>query len=208
MTLRYVLTLLLASLTTTLLTLPAQTVIDATGAVRARTRNPTSGRGGGAGRKLPLQIALELSPPSSEPEGRSKVTFVLTNIGQKDIVIPNSPHPGDFEPKDKSQSYGVQHLHLYLTSNTSEGSALPGGAHLYGNVDHPATLLTLAPAQSVQIIVSVRISREGTAAGTTSLIGHAALTTETLKTADDQTSVDSEETGSATSPPYRMKGDQ
>jgi hypothetical protein len=206
MTPRFALMLMVAWLTATTIPLPAQTIIDATGPVHSRLRNPTSGRAGSTGRRLPIQIALDFPPSPPNSEGILNVSFLLTNGGNKNLTIPISLNPGDLEPKDPKQSYSVEHLHLYVTSNQDAKSVLPGGADLYGSLSQPHTLLTLLPGKSARILIKVRPPREVAGRkGRVLFIGHAALETETLKIVDDQTFADSEEIGSATSEPYDIK---
>lgn len=185
----------------------AQTVIDVTVPIHKRLRNPTAGQAGSIGRKLPLQIALEFPSERSNSDGDVKVAFVLTNASQKDLTIPISPHPGDFEPPDTNQPYTVQHLHLYLTSNKVQDSALHGGADLYGNQTHPRTLLTLPPGQSVRVLAWVKVPKDisteqGAAA---SVVAHAALDLEALKTAHGKTIMNSDEIGSCSSAEYKLE---
>ncbi len=189
------------------MTLWAQTVIDATVPIHKRLRNPTAGQSGSIGRKLPIQVALEFPSERSNSDGDVKVTFVLTNAGRKDLTVPISPHPGDFEPPDQNQPYTMQHLHLYLTSNKVQDSALPGGADLYGNQTHPRTLLTLSPGESVRVLAWVKATKElapepRTAA---SVVAHAVLDLEALKTVHGQTLISSDEIGSSSSAEYKLE---
>ncbi|MGH9564497.1 MAG: hypothetical protein ACRD4F_09275 [Candidatus Angelobacter sp.] len=185
----------------------AQTVVDATVPIHKRLRNPTAGQSGSIGRKLPIQVALEFPSEKSNSDGDVKLVFVLTNVGHQDLIIPISPHPGDFEPPDQNQPYTVQHLHLYLTSTKVQDSALPGGADLFGNESHPTTLLALAPGKSVRVLAWAKMPKElapepSTAA---SIFAHAVLDLEALKTVRGQTISNSDEIGSSSSPGYKLK---
>lgn len=185
----------------------AQTVVDATVPIHKRLRNPTAGQSGSIGRKLPIQVALEFPSEKSNSDGDVKLVFVLTNAGHQDLIIPISPHPGDFEPPDQNQPYTVQHLHLYLTSTKVQDSALPGGANLYGNQTYPRTLLNLPPGKSVRVLAWVKVpndlaTKQGAAA---SVVAHAVLDLEALKTVHGQTILHSDEIGSSSSPGYKME---
>ncbi len=188
------------------LALWAQTVVDATVPIHKRLRNPTAGQSGSIGRKLPMQVVLEFPPERPNSDGDVKVAFVLTNAGEKDLTIPISPHPGDFEPADKNVPYTVQHLHLYLTSTKVQDSALNGGADLYGNETRPRTLLTLSPGKSVRVLAWVKATKElAPEPGAASVVAHAVLDLEALKTVRDQTILNSDEIGSSTSSSYTLQ---
>ena len=187
--------------------LVSQTVIDATVPIRDRLRKPTEGHGGGIGRKLPIQIAVEFQPSQPDAEGRMRVTFIVTNTSEKELVIPVWPHPGDLEPSDKDTPYVVKFLHLYISSNRERGSALPGGAQLYGNAARPETLLTLLPGKSVRVIARVDVSTvlSSDQGSSMLLVGHVVMSDEKVSTFHDQTFVDSQEVGSADSPEYKAE---
>jgi len=182
----------------------SQTVVDATVSIRSRLRPPTSGQAGSSGRKLPIQVALEF-PSQPGADGTTNVTFVLMNDSHTNLVIPVSPHPGDFEPQDKNLAYSVQHLHLYLTCNTDPGSALAGGAQLYGSIARPETLLTVLPGESVRVLATVRVPSKLIEQRDTLFFGHATLDDETIKTINDETSEDTQEIGFASSAPYKLQ---
>lgn len=185
----------------------AQTVIDATVPIHKRLRNPTAGQAGSIGRKLPIQIALEFPPEKSSSGGAEKVIYVLTNAGHTNMTIPISPHPGDFEPRDPNAAYTVQHLHLYLTSNAAQDSTLPGGADLYGSQTHPGTLLTLSPGKSVRVLARLYLPKQPEPEQGTgmSVVAHAVLGQESLKTVRGQTTINSDEIGASSSPAYKLE---
>jgi hypothetical protein len=185
----------------------AQTVVDATVPIHKRLRNPTAGQGGSMGRKLPIQVALEFPSERSNSDDDVKVAFVLTNAGHKDLTIPISPHPGNFEPADENLPYTVQHLHVYLTLAKVQDSAVHGGADLYGNQTHPRTLMTLSPGQSVRVLAWVKMPdklapEQGMPAA---VVAHAVLDLEALKTVRGQTILNSDEVGSSSSAEYTLK---
>src|SRR5579884_2089446 len=124
----------------------SQITIDASGPIRARLRNPTSGHSGSFGRKLPIRLVLE--PKGSSQNGSElAVDFVLTNVGAVALRLPASPHSRDFEPQEPAQSYSVTVLSLFITSGDQQ-SSLRGGAKLFGNSDKAGSVVTLMPGES------------------------------------------------------------
>jgi hypothetical protein len=189
------------------LAITSQTVIDATAPIRDRMRNPTAGHTGSIGRKMPIQVAVNFPQPQADAEGRMEIAFTLTNNGEKAFTIPASPHPGDLEPMDKSIPYALQHLHLYLTSNRYNEATLGGGANLYGNAEHPETLLTLSPGASVRVLARVKVPPSLASNGKEPvlLIGHAVLNDEKISTVNDKTFTEIEEIGAAKSTAYKAE---
>jgi hypothetical protein len=185
------------------ITAAAQTVIDATVRTGEQQRSIKSGRAGSIGRKLPIQVTLEFPDTNSSAQGLITVAFVLTNTGGDDLLIPISLHEHDFESKSKDVPYTVQHLHLLVTGQ--EG-VLAGGANLYGNDAHPETILKLAPGKWLRVFARVRVLDEPvTQKKGTTLIAHVILDIETLKTVHGETTLDSQEIGSARSAEYNWK---
>ncbi len=184
-----------------------QTVIDATGPIRGRLRNPTAGHVGSIGRKLPIQIAVEYQRPQPQTKDAMNVCFILTNTGEKELAIPVSPHPGDLEPQDKNVTYTVKHLNLYMTSisNKRQELVLAGGAQLFGNEGLPKTMLTLGPGKLVRVLARVQVPSGRLSDRTILFVAHAALDSETMRTVDGQTFEDSEEIGIASSTAYKAQ---
>jgi hypothetical protein len=183
-----------------------QLTIDVTGPVRERQRNPTFGSGGSSGRRLALQVTFEVQASSQDAHGRTYVDFTLTNNGKTSLTLPISPHPGDLEPKDAKATYTVEHLTLYLASETGSkaekrSTVLPGGANLYGQSEFPETLTILKPGESVKFLTRVAVPHDS---GTPSpdsitLVANAWLYQETIRPMGDQIKSEEEEIGSATS---------
>src|SRR3954470_17397343 len=98
-----------------------QVSVDATGPIRGRTHEGTRGTGGGVGRKVPLNVAMEAKVSSPDAAGKTLVEFVLTNSGAKDITIPVSPNPGDLEPTDPRSAYTVMMLALRVSLSRKPG---------------------------------------------------------------------------------------
>ena len=195
------LTLVVSSL---LASASAQLTIDATGPVHGMTRKPQAGRGGSTGRRLPLRVTIAPLWPSASGERKFVIQFTVTNESEGDLVLPTSPNPGDFEPKDPTATYTVSRLSLYLTPSRNDASSpmLPG-AELYGNKVMAGTLLTLAPKQSMRVLATVDTSSIQKKDGT--LIARISLVTETVKSIDGKPFSDTDEIGSASSQEYPVE---
>jgi hypothetical protein len=182
----------------------SQLTVDATGPVRDRLRKPTAGHASSMGRKLSLQIAVDvhgISPDASIP---TDVEFVLTNSGKTHFTIPVSPHPGDLEPADAKVAYSVTVLSLYMTSDMKREKKLSGGAELYGSRDWPGTLVSIVPGESVRVLTRVALPPilNADRASETIFIAHAVMDDQAIHTVDGQTIEDTKELGSATSAEY------
>jgi hypothetical protein len=148
----------------------------------------------------------EVHAASQDAQVRTYVDFTLTNNGQTNLALPVSPHPGDLEPKDPKATYTVQHLALYLTSETGpkaekRSTVLPGGANLYGQSAFPETPTILKPGESVKFLTRVAVPHDfGTPSpGSITLVANAWLYQETIRSTGDQLKSEEEEIGSATS---------
>jgi hypothetical protein len=185
----------------------AQLTIDATGPIRARKREATEGHGGGVGRKLPLQVNIESNASAPDANGRTLVTFVLTNSGKGEITLPVSPHPGDLEPEDPKASYTVMRLGLGISPSRKPGVIFPGGAELYGSMAGPGTLINLAPGDSIRILALVALPEVGGSVSgpEEAFDATASLVDETIRTALGRTFSDSREIGFARSHEYTIK---
>src|SRR5258708_2005563 len=180
----------------------AQLTVDATGPIRERRRPPTAGSGGTMGRKLPISLAIEIRDAQPSATGDSLVLFVLTNSGRDKLTVPISPHPGDLEPSNPGANYALSRLSLYITtSDRAQSHALLPGTNLYGNQAFSGTLATLAPGESLRVLVRVKLLVEPSKPGTSApvYVAHVILSTETIKTISGRTVSDTREIGSATS---------
>ena len=85
-----------------------------------------------------------------------KPTFEVTvgNVGSTSLEIPFSPHLGDLQPEDPAQEFAYSELRvvLWIGAETAWSANTGGSVTLYGAVDHPDTMLTLNPGESVRII--------------------------------------------------------
>jgi len=180
-----------------------QLTVDATGPIRESQREEASGSsGGGIGRKLSIQVAVETTGAPADENGKTVVEFTLTNSGKTDLNVPISPHPGDFEPADPKASYKVEMLSLFITSDKKATDILSGSAHLYGSDAVPGTLLSLATGESIRVLLRVAFAKSSTSVGEVVFVGHATLNNEAIKMVNGQTVLQFQEIGSAASPEY------
>ncbi len=187
------------------LSAPAQLTIDATGPDK-ELREAPGGRIGSIGRKLPLKVAVEVPAGPSSDNGKTVVEFILTNSGKEGLNIPVSPDPGDVEPADAETKYSFKLLNLYITSEGKRRATLPGGARLYGN-DESATLVALAPGDSIRVCAKVALSPATAVdqSSTVVFVAHAMLVDETVTAVDGKPFMDGFEVGSAKSPEYALE---
>ncbi len=176
-----------------------QITVDATVPIRKRVRETMAGRGSGTGRRLPVKVAIEVYgyPIASE---RTRVDFVLTNSGKEDIILPVSPHPGDFEPTDPKSSYAVKLLNLYVTSDKNHRTLLPGGADLYGNRAFPDSLVRLGPGDSMRVLTRVALPTKGEA-----FVADIMLIDQSVKIVGGEGLTETNLVGSATSQEYTLQ---
>ena len=186
----------------------AQLTVDASGQIRERHRQPLAGSGGSSGYKLPIRLVLKIvgSPPGED--GKVIVRFTLRNVGTKNLEIPVSPNPGDFEPDDPNASYRLKMMNLYLTLDTGrdafrQRSLLRGGAYLYGSRSFPGTLVPLAPDESIDVLARVTLPAQEDASGKV-VVGRVSLNDETVRAQQGHTYLDSVEIGSAQSQDYSL----
>lgn len=182
----------------------AQLTIDASGPIRERRRLPTGGSGGGTGRKLPINVAMEVRKDKQNTEGEALATFVITNSGKDKLTVPISPNPGDMEPEGREASYTLSRLTLYVTSDRAQSRLLSPLTNLYGSQTFSGTLTTLAPGESLRVLGRVKLPVESSKAETSApvFVAHIILSTETVKTISGRTVSDSQEIGSASSSEY------
>ena len=187
-----------------------QLVVDATGPVRQMARQPTEGSGGGIGRKLPVALTVETQGGAPDSEGRTEVDFVITNSGKADLSLPISPHPADFEPTDPNVTYTLKVLNLSMGLGNGRGpnrkeTLLRGGARLYGESSSPASLAVLTPGESIRVRATVVLPSDRIPPGSSlSLVAHAGLGDETVKSASGHTASSARESGSADSQDYPL----
>lgn len=183
----------------------AQLTVDATGPIRSRKREATEGRGGGVDRKLPIQVIIESNVAAPDGEGRRLVEFVLTNSSKGDVVLPISPHPGDLEPADSKVAYTVMRLSLGISLSKKPGNIFPGGADLYGTTSVPATLINLAPGNSIRVLARVALPELSISGPGQAFDASASLVNETITMTKGQILSDSKEIGFARSPDYTIE---
>jgi hypothetical protein len=199
-----------------LLSIPAwaQLTVDATGTHKAPKKTSVI-RCGGIGRKLPIQVAIEVPGSPGTEKGKNVVLFVLTNSGKESLSIPVSPDPESVEPD--SQNYSLERLRLYLGYCAAPSKwpcalaenqvTLSGGANLYGN-QQTATVVLLAPGESVRVRGEVALPTMPTQDQNhkTVYVASATLVVETVSTTHDQTLREcTEDLGSAYSPEYGLQ---
>jgi hypothetical protein len=180
----------------------AQLTVDATGPIRQRHREPTSGSGGGVGRNLTLRVRMETQSSAPDENGGTLVKFILTNSGKGDLTFPISPNPGDFEPTDGKRGYTVRVLSLCVTSDKQQANILLGQVSLYGSDSVAGSLVVLAPGESMQVLSKVAFPPGDAERGSFVFVGHAMLGNETVKAANGQTLSETQEIGSASSSEY------
>lgn len=196
------------------MTAAAQITIDATGPYK-EPRESSGGQHGSMGRRLALQVAVEVHGGPSGDDGKTVVEFVLTNSGKEGLSIPVSPDPGEVEPAEGNYRLKVLVLYMRSCSSPSEWPCaiarqrelLPGGAWLYGN-EESATLVTLAPGDSIRVRTKVKLPPVlGTGHKKTEVfVAHARLVGQTVTTVDGKTLRDTtEDLGSANSPEYTLE---
>jgi len=181
-----------------------QLTVDATGPVRERVRVASVGRGGGVGRKIPLQVAIAVLG-GWDDNGRIEVDFTLTNTGKDAVTIPISPNPGDLEPADPKAGYKGTCLSLHVIPSKRPGGILQGGAILYGSPKLPETLATLAPGDFIRVLTRVALPQVPSAEPDTLLVASAMLNNETISAVNGQTVSEMQEIGSASSVEYTLR---
>jgi hypothetical protein len=176
--------------------------VDAAGPIRERARIASIVRGGGVGRLLSLKVAIETNVISPDTNGKTLVEFILTNSGRSNLTLPISPHPGDLEPSDPKATYTVMTLGLRIGLSRKPGAVFPGGAELFGNADHPGTIVTLAPDESIRVLARVALPGEGSAEP---FDAGASVNNEIIKDVNGELVSDSQEIGFARSKQYTVR---
>jgi len=87
-------------------------------------------------------------------------TFELTieNLVSAPLRIPFSPHVADLQPKDPAQKFSYLELQVELWIGGKEWRQNGGGFSLYGDENHPHTMVTLNQGEWVRIIGEGRFS--------------------------------------------------
>jgi hypothetical protein len=189
-----------------------QITVDATGPHKAGDFRTTGGSGGGVGRKLAIQLAIEIEgTPFNADNGRTVVYFLLTNTGKQELKIPLSPNGGDVESTNS-----FRELVLYMTLGKKDHpwgkdrQSLQAGTELhnrfvslYGSDAMPGTLGTLAPGELIRVRAEVAVPYvSGTDQASVSFVAHAMMDDRTIRTVGNKRLMDSREIGIATSPEY------
>jgi hypothetical protein len=180
-------------------TASAQLTVDATGPIRERRRAPGGARGGGIGRKLPIRVALKTNGSPQDENGKTLVTFTVTNSGKDDFEIPISPHPRDFEPSSAAVSYKVRCMALLITVGKPPGTIVPG-ALLYGNRRLPGTIVALKSGASIHVIARVALPPPNSTNSV--VVASVILNNETLEIVKGHDFSEMQEIGSARSSEY------
>jgi hypothetical protein len=82
----------------------------------------------------------------------------ILNTGSVPLKLPFSPHLADFQPADPSRKFAYSEMVIGLELSSvlphmsSKSSGGGGGVILYGNENHPGTMLTLQPGEWAQIV--------------------------------------------------------
>lgn len=189
----------------------AQITIDTTTQVRKEWKREgvRIGGGGGIGRKLQLQIAIEIAgTPFNGSNGRTILDFVITNTGSREISLPVSTNGTDVESAVSFRHAAV--FVEYMSSDKHHGVVLQSGpdsknpyVSLYGADSVPGTMKTLAPGESMRIRAEVALpnpTREEVSGRT--LVARFMLDDETIVTRDGHRFLEAKEVGSASSVEY------
>jgi hypothetical protein len=102
-----------------------------------------------------LRASLELLERTHYQVGdASKFEVTVENSGSATIRIPFSPHLGDLQPKDPAQKFSYSELDvvLWIAGGEQWDANTGGGVVLYGDDDHPGTMLSLRPGQWARIV--------------------------------------------------------
>jgi len=83
----------------------------------------------------------------------------IENLASTPLRIPFSPHLADLQPKDPAEKFSYQELQVELwTAGKNWRSNSGGGFKLYGDENHPGTMLALNQGEWVRIIGKGRFS--------------------------------------------------
>jgi hypothetical protein len=93
----------------------------------------------------------------------SKFEVTVENTGSAPIRIPFSPHLADLQPKDPAQKFSYSELHvvLWIAGGEHWSANTGGGVVLYGDDDHPGTMLSLRPGEWARIIGQAKFTLPG-----------------------------------------------
>jgi hypothetical protein len=147
-------------------TLAAQqsAIIDATGPLRLRSKEPVAISLGGGLQPLyppdsqPIQAEIT-SLSSATADGKTVYELVLRNASRKPQEIAVNPNSADFEGKaEKNGSYSAALLKISIVSTGSGGQScvLNSDLKFFGSSAVPGSLTTLNPGESVRIKAPLR----------------------------------------------------
>ena len=87
----------------------------------------------------------------------------VENVDTAPLRIPFSPHLADLQPKDPAQKFSYSELHivLWIAAGDRWSANTGGSVVLYGDDDHPATMLPLSPGEWAQIVGKGKFSLPG-----------------------------------------------
>lgn len=76
----------------------------------------------------------------------------IENVGRVAMEIPWSPHLADLQPADETARFSYSNLYIALVLRTGDDAIyVPAATELYGNPEHPGTLLSLQPGEWVRL---------------------------------------------------------
>ena len=103
---------------------------------------------------------LTLQPPQVAIGDRPVFEVIVENVDSNPMRIPFSPHLADLQPKDPGKKFAYFEMQVGVwVAGGQEWSANTGGViSLYGNENHPATMLTLNPGESIRIVGKGRVT--------------------------------------------------
>lgn len=83
----------------------------------------------------------------------------IENVGRVAMGIPWSPHLADLQPADETARFSYSNLFIDLVLRTRDGEIdVPAATELYGNPEHPGTLLILQPGEWVRLRLNMALA--------------------------------------------------
>ena len=153
-----------------------QLTVDATGPnTFKKLREPDTGRGGGPGRRVPVQVAMGSTGAPTDENGKTMIEFILTNSGKANLEITDlSPSPRFRTSRHQSHLHRSNSGSVYHVKQRPNPICLRVGFSLYGNDGIPGTLMRLTSGQSLRVIVRVAIPSASaeSQSGEVVLVGH------------------------------------
>jgi hypothetical protein len=113
---------------------------------------PCLGSANPAGSLRTTLVSLDRTHYQVGDESRFEVT--VENVGSAPLKIPFSPHLADLQPEDPAQKFAYSELQLavWIAAGAEWSTNTGGRVTLYGDDDHPGTMMQLNPGEWVQII--------------------------------------------------------